>query len=761
MHSSNVYPKFITNCKIPNALNELETKTIHKKLLNRSINQEFHNRKKLSDKHTENRKALAAIMSAVSFRVCVHHVVKNFSIVAQKKNFHQTRKFNALMILSVDAEFKLENTVRNISQIELNVDEKSLLKYGTKHGILKPFDEVNIQTKSELLLDNLIQAKIVDEQNEREVKQKLKKATNRYFATNKYNQRKNTKTLKNILDKNLRTCKFDKGNGVVVMTDEQYKEKMLAILNSDQFERLPLRSNALPPPLKDEETLEKLIDDIQKDTNSIILKDLVKNFYICGSQPAKLYGLPKVHKDNMPMRPVISTSGSATNKIAKLLDKLLKPLIPPRFECKDTFEFVEKMNNRSIQSNNEYMCSFDVKSLFTMIPLDETIAICTDIFSNYYGDTEKHHFKKLLQFAVTNLKFMYNDEWWIQKDGVSMGSPLAPTLANTFMHHLENKIDNFTGNHPTLYTRYVDDIFLIFNRQTDIEAFKEFMNNLHNNITFTVEQETNNTLPFLDVKITRINGQYTCSTYHKPTDTGLYTTPNSACDEKYRNNLINGLIHRIWKIGSNYEIIDKDIDKLMQTLQDNGYAKQKIERMIQRKIEKLYTNPPQAEDLESTTIVAKFPYGQNSAEFRKQIQKALSPFLQNTKLNIVFKTNTIGEHLNNKCRTPKSYQANLVYKFTCLGCDTHYIGESQRHLRTRVAEHGQNSRKSAIKDHCLNCQGRSSRPTIDEFTIVAKHFSGYQERKINEALRIKREQPAINIQAKDFGVETLKMFNQC
>ena len=65
----------------------------------------------------------------------------------------------------------------------------------------------------------------------------------------------------------------------------------------------------------------------------------------------------------------------------------------------------------------------------------------------------------------------------------------------------------------------------------------------------------------------------------------------------------------------------KDIKKLIQTLHDNGYTKQKIETIVQRKIEKLYTYPPKAEDLETITIVAKFPYGPNNAELRKKIKR--------------------------------------------------------------------------------------------------------------------------------------------
>jgi hypothetical protein len=94
-----------------------------------------------------------------------------------------------------------------------------------------------------------------------------------------------------------------------------------------------------------------------------------------GSRPGILYGLPKVHKPNFPLRPIISAIGTHAYKLAKFLVPLLRPFSTNSYTISDTFMFVKELRELQINTNNVVMASFDVKSLFTNIPLDETISI--------------------------------------------------------------------------------------------------------------------------------------------------------------------------------------------------------------------------------------------------------------------------------------------------------------------------------------------------------------------------------------------------
>ena len=89
-----------------------------------------------------------------------------------------------------------------------------------------------------------------------------------------------------------------------------------------------------------------------------------------------LYGLPKIHKDNNLMRPILSSIGSYNHECAAWLSEILTPLRQHTSVVKDTFDFLDDISGLSI--NNKVMASFDVKSLFTNIPVQFTISLISD-----------------------------------------------------------------------------------------------------------------------------------------------------------------------------------------------------------------------------------------------------------------------------------------------------------------------------------------------------------------------------------------------
>ena len=98
-----------------------------------------------------------------------------------------------------------------------------------------------------------------------------------------------------------------------------------------------------------------------------------------GSQRPRIYGLPKTHKEGTPLRPILSMVGSFHHELGKWSAGLLQPLLE-RFSShciSDSFRFAKTMQNLDIDSN-VFVCSFDVSSLFTNVPLDKTIKICLE-----------------------------------------------------------------------------------------------------------------------------------------------------------------------------------------------------------------------------------------------------------------------------------------------------------------------------------------------------------------------------------------------
>ena len=154
------------------------------------------------------------------------------------------------------------------------------------------------------------------------------------------------------------------------------------------------------------------------------------------------------------------------------------------------------------------MASFDIKSLFTNISLEETIDIASQ---NYFNSINQHcffirkFFEGLLSLSVKDILFLFNNQLFSQVDGVGMGNPLGPTFANLFLcHHETNWLNNCPLHFkPKLYRRYFDDTFLLFSDPSHIPLFLNYLNSQHSNISFTYKKETNNSLNFLDVLVER------------------------------------------------------------------------------------------------------------------------------------------------------------------------------------------------------------------------------------------------------------------
>ena len=136
------------------------------------------------------------------------------------------------------------------------------------------------------------------------------------------------------------------------------------------------------------------------------------------------------------------------------------------------------------------MASLDVESLFTNIPLQETIDLCVELLFNYKPNIDGFNitgFYELLTVTMSESLVLFEGEYYKQIDGVAMSSPLGPTFANIFLSYQEQ-------------IWYVDDT-LLFPSKDHIEKFRCYLNCQHPNVTFTSEIEENNSILFPDINL--------------------------------------------------------------------------------------------------------------------------------------------------------------------------------------------------------------------------------------------------------------------
>ena len=210
-----------------------------------------------------------------------------------------------------------------------------------------------------------------------------------------------------------------------------------------------------------------------------------------GLQRPQMYGLPKTHKEGNPLCPILFMIGSSHHKIGKWLAGLLQPVLErfSSYYLSDLSTFAKTMQNLVIDLN-VFMCSFDVSSLFTNVPLDETIKICSEALYDQ-SDSQplipKDVFVELMKSATSSVEFSFNNTMYKQTDGVAMGSSLGPALANIFVRYYEEKLFSQTQK-PLTYFRYVDDTLAIFDYEAEADEFLTKLNCLHPFLKFTFEK---------------------------------------------------------------------------------------------------------------------------------------------------------------------------------------------------------------------------------------------------------------------------------
>ena len=199
-------------------------------------------------------------------------------------------------------------------------------------------------------------------------------------------------------------------------------------------------------------------------------------------------------------------------------------------------------------------------------------------------------FCELLTRTMSESLILFDQEFYKQHGEVAVGSPLRPTLANVFLcYHEKIWLQNCHSEFkPVIYRRYIDDTFLLFYLKHHIKNFQNYSNCQHKNIRFTSEIENENSISFLNIKISRDNNKFTTSVYHKSTFSSVFTYFGSFIPKSYKYNLLFTLLHRAFKLCLNFELFHQEIDKLKTIFENNGYTKSFADLRIKQYLDKIF-----------------------------------------------------------------------------------------------------------------------------------------------------------------------------
>ena len=302
--------------------------------------------------------------------------------------------------------------------------------------------------------------------------------------------------------------------------------------------------------------------------------------------------------------------------------------------------------------------------------------------------------------------FTFRSGLYRQKEGLAMGSPLSPVLANMYMEAFERRALEREELRPKLWWRYVDDTFVVIKKER-LEPFFEHLNSLDESIKLTMETETTGgNLPFLDCLAQRVGNRIKTTLYRKPTDTDAVLRYTSAHPRQVFAAIANSLFYKVEHLCTEEE--DKKVARKVVTkrLLDHGYPRSLIRRQMER-----IRNPTNRANRERFAKTACIPYVKGTSE-------ALSRVLNAAEIRVTYKK---GQTLRStlvhlKDKLPVDRTTNCLYKIKCTDCRAAYIGQTARELNTRVNEHKRRIgkrprnmedynklvRDSAIAEHALD-----------------------------------------------------------
>ena len=229
----------------------------------------------------------------------------------------------------------------------------------------------------------------------------------------------------------------------MILNTVDYKQKISSLLEDPSYKNL-----ARDPTELTEHKTSLLLK------KSTLTEEICKQLRPTGSRPPQLYGLPKIHKEGVPLRPTVSNLGAPTYKLSSDLSGILQQLISKSAQhITNSLQFVQTLKSIHIQQN-DLMVSFDVMSLFTRVPIADSLKLLS------------HHFEDglfaLFKDVLTSTYFCFDGKLYEQTDSVAMGSALSPVIAHFFMEDFGKRAIEQAPHKPMCWFRYMDDTFVIW-----------------------------------------------------------------------------------------------------------------------------------------------------------------------------------------------------------------------------------------------------------------------------------------------------------
>lgn len=475
--------------------------------------------------------------------------------------------------------------------------------------------------------------------------------------------------------------------------------------------------------------------------NSYISPKTAKELKRHNSIPPRIYGLPKLHKQNVPLRPIVSCIQSPLENVSKFLKSILQNIINRNnYYIKDSWHFRDKMKNKTIPEDH-VLVSLDVVSLYTNIPTELALEVVEKRWNilQAYTSLPLEEFLDAVRMTLTSTYFAYEEKFYRQVDGCAMGASISSVIAQLVLEDLEEAIISQLDFTPPFFYRYVDDCILAIPNYKSDYILNKF-NSYHPKLRFTIELQENNQINFLDMTLHNEKGKIRTAWYTKHTWSGRYINFSSQHPVTQKKSVIAGLADRAIHL-SDPEYRQKSIKKAKEALLLNNYPVKMIDSIFKKRIHRFYNES----GVSSTRVRCQdkkyltLPY---VAGLSERIHNTFKNRYEN-KVTVSHRSfNLLGRNFSNlKTPIPKGKRSNIVYEIPCKNCNGVYIGQTYQYLKNRLNGHRYDKKnKTALTGHETEYKHKFD---YDK-TRILRTETNKKKREIYEMIYIQKNENAIN-----------------
>ena len=538
-------------------------------------------------------------------------------------------------------------------------------------------------------------------------------------------------------DESVKVVPFDKGVGFAVLQKESMFEKI-----SEHVKNAKVVTKDPTKPLLSK--FQREISRLKKEDK--IDKMQFHSMYPSDATPPRLYGFVKAHKPSKdyPMRPVVSTVGTAFYGSSKYLVELLQPTLNKNLtRVKNSSTFAAEAKDWDI-STDEIQVSYDVVNLYPSVPISKAIEVTMQFAKDDWDEIKQRtkldvkDIERLLRLCLSRCYFLWDNKIFVIDDAGPIGLSLMVTMAEAYLQFLEEKaLRSAVSCQPKTFRRYVDDSHVRFDNHAQADEFLKILNSQDSKIQYTIEREDDGVLAFLDISIrNNKSGRYELSIHRKEAITNLQIRPESSVNPSTVYGVFKGFVTRAFRICS-VSTIQDEVEFLINMFCEHGYSRSKLEKIAEDFKTAVATEEDEGPDDradqqdEEKIPIVKLPW-------IPRIGPKLRASFRKHNVKVVF---TSGPSLKDmlcqhKCPLPKNSQPG-VYRLEC-NCGSAYIGETKKKVSTRIGQHEQDIfkgrwRMSGASEHAETCaQGFK----FDEASTVSVE-AFYFDRKIREAVEIR------------------------